>query len=72
MHVYSNFWILFCAGAIPLSPLFAERDDTPEPTDDMDMRVWLRLSEAERGAVVEGYAHRKPRVIRLYEQGVIT
>ena len=43
MHTYSEFWLLFCAGALALSPLFAQRDvPDPYPAESLPMADWLR------------------------------
>lgn len=60
--MYSAFWLAYCAGAIGLHPAFAERDDDDglDFAEVLDMRAWLALTEAQRAAIVEGYAQRRP------------
>lgn len=58
---YSQFWL---SGGVLTSPIWAERDaaELPaHPAESLDMASWLRLSEPERAAIVEGYARRRPR-----------
>jgi hypothetical protein len=60
-RVYSVFWLEWVSGACVLSPAWEGRDlplchTAEHPADAMPMQAWLRLTEAERAAVVETYS----------------
>lgn len=64
MHLYSPFWLAFCAGLRVLSPAWAERDElVPDlgPFDDEAMAIWLRRSNEEHRQIVASYMARPRR-----------
>ena len=69
----SDFWLLFASGLVCLSEAWEGRDPQPRTrthvAEGLSMQEWLRLEEMERAEVVEQYAQRKPRAIKLgYDQ----
>jgi hypothetical protein len=67
MRRMSRFWWTAAGNPYWLqSPIWAERDrqwDAEQrvlPAEGLEMGAWLRLTEAERGAVVEQYAAKAP------------
>lgn len=71
MRRYSTFWLMYCAGLRSLSPEWNQVKRQKQPSVEStevstaDMHAWLRLPEAERNTIVEGYAARRPRAARL-------
>jgi hypothetical protein len=58
---------VLAAGGILTSPEWAACDaaEISHPAEGMPIGAWLRLSEHERGAIVEAYALRRPKVSKL-------
>jgi hypothetical protein len=70
MHLYSPFWLGYCAGLLCLSPLWAARDEPAEscPAEMLSMADWLRLEDHEQFAFVAQYISRESHVSRPNER----
>ena len=74
MHYYADFWLGYATGRIQLASAWHDRDATERPSDPSDtlaMAAWLRLSDAQQLAIVDGYSEDGGRVVRYGRAAIV-